>query len=224
MSDYKLTAVLPMRGGSKRVPRKNLRQLGGKPLFAWALEEVASLKIVDRLVVDSEDGEILEKVNELFPEIETSRRPKSLAGDRSSMIDVLKHFVDNHQSDWYLQFHSTSPFIRGSEISEAWKQMMQAGRDYDSSFSVSRIQARMWSKEAKPINHDPENLLPTQELETIFVENSLFYFFSRDALFSSNNRIGSNPLMFPTSELSSVDIDTEDQFILADSIARGINN
>lgn len=224
MSNYKLTAVLPMRGGSKRVPRKNLRDLGGKPLFAWALEEIMSLEIVDRLVVDSEDEEILETVNELFPKIETSRRPKSLAEDHSSMIEVLKHFVDKHQSDWYLQFHSTSPFIRASEISEAWKKIKGSESDYDSAFSVSPVQARMWSKEAKPLNHNPENLLPTQELETIFVENSLFYFFSREALFSSNTRIGSKPLMFPTSELSSVDIDTEDQFILADSIARGINN
>ena len=224
MSDFKLTAILPMRGGSKRVPRKNLRDLGGKPLFAWALEEVISLEIVDRVVVDSEDDEILENVNELFPEIETSRRPKSLAEDDSSMIDVLKHFVDNYQSDWYLQFHSTSPFIRASEISEAWTQLTEQGRDYDSAFSVSPIQARMWSKDGRPINHDPKNLLPTQELENIFVENSLFYIFSGEVLFSSKNRIGSNPLIFTTSELSSVDIDTEDQFILAESIAKGIKN
>ena len=224
MSDYKLTAVLPMRGGSKRVPRKNLRQLGGKPLFAWALEEIASLEIVDRLVVDSEDDEILEKVNELFPAIETFVRPKRLAQDHSSMIDVLKHFVDNHPSDWFLQFHSTSPFIRASEISQAWKQMMERRGHYDSAFSVSKIQARMWSKEGKPINHDPKNLLPTQELDTIFVENSLFYCFSREVLITSGNRVGSRPLIFPTSELSSVDIDTEEQFILAESIAKGIRN
>lgn len=222
MTSTKLTAILPMRGGSKRVHRKNLRELGGRPLFAWALEEISRLEIVDRLVVDSEDVEILGTVNELFPGIETYRRPKSLAEDDSSMIDVLKHFVEKNQSEWYLQFHSTSPFVRASEISLAWNQLIESNGEYDSAFSVSPIQARMWSKGGKPTNHDPENLLPTQELETIFVENSLFYLFSREVLFSSNNRIGTRPLMITTSELSSVDIDTEDQFLLADSIARGI--
>ena len=101
-------------------------------------------------------------------------------------------------------------------------QQALATRDADSLFSVNRIQSRFYDINTNPINHDPQNLIPTQDLEPWFEENSCFYLFTRKSFYSSGARIGSNPMIYPTPKLESVDIDTEEDWSIAEAIMRGI--
>lgn len=216
-----LTALVPMRSGSKRIPGKNLRDLNGKPLFSWVIGALMEVSEVERIVVDSDSETILSESVRLFPGIETVKRPLHLATDAASMNDVLRETVKHFEGDWFLQVHATTPFLNPTEISAAFSKLKDQ-HEYDSCFGVTRIQSRLWDKACKPINHSLDKLLPTQDLEATFLENSAFYFFRKRVLEEENNRIGLNPLMFETSLTSAIDIDNEDDFTLAEIVARGL--
>ena len=90
--------------------------------------------------------------------------------------------------------------------------------EYDSLFSVTPLQTRLFYENGTPINHDPSKLIKTQELPIIYEENSCIYIFSRESFFSNKNRIGKKPIMFPMERLESVDIDDMDDFVFAEHL------
>jgi CMP-N-acetylneuraminic acid synthetase len=96
---------------------------------------------------------------------------------------------------------------------------MKPDRGFDSIFSVTRLQARLWDAETKPVNHDASVLLRTQDLAPLFIENSCFFIFTPELLRERGNRIGARPFMFEMAPLEAVDIDTEEDFSLAAAIA-----
>lgn len=132
------------------------------------------------------------------------------------MNEVLLHDVTQIDADWYLQTHSTNPLLSSETVTRAIETFLSKSPDYDSLFTVTRIQSRFWDKSAKPINHDPNILLRTQDLPPIFEENSNMYIFSRSILESHNNRIGERPLMFEIDRLEAMDIDDEPDFLIAE--------
>ena len=219
----RLIAVLPMRGGSQRVPRKNLRDLGGVPLFVHALKTLQSLSIFEEVVVDSDSDEILNAVSKYLTEKTVlSKRPPELGLGSTPMTEVLSRLGDKFEPDWIFQTHSTSPFLNAKTIENFINRVFSEG--YDSGFSVSALQARLWDSNSMPLNHSPGELKPTQELEKIFVENSAFYFFRPNQLTKRKTRFGLNPLMFELSRIESIDIDEEDDFSLAEAVIEGIKN
>ncbi len=96
---------------------------------------------------------------------------------------------------------------------------MTPGRGFDSIFSVTRLQARLWDADNQPVNHDPSVLLRTQDLAPLFIENSCFFIFTPEVLRKRGNRIGLRPRMVEMTSLEAVDIDIEDDFALASAIA-----
>ncbi|MFV2043938.1 MAG: acylneuraminate cytidylyltransferase family protein, partial [Anaerolineales bacterium] len=90
----------------------------------------------------------------------------------------------------------------------------------DSLFSVTRLQARLWSAETKPLNHDPAELIRTQDLAPVFLENSCLYIFERESFLHSGNRLGGNPFMFEIRSEEALDIDTEMDFEATECIMK----
>ncbi len=136
------------------------------------------------------------------------------------MNDVLLNTLDQVDADTVLQTHSTNPFLKSDTVAAALRLFGQADGEFDSVFSVTRLQARLWDAQTQPINHDPSVLLRTQDLAPLFIENSCFFIFAPELLRKRGNRIGTKPLMFEMSALEAVDIDTEDDFALASAIAQ----
>lgn len=221
ITDY-LTAILPMRAGSKRVPRKNLLDLEGKPLFSWALGAIQDCPNVDRIVVDSDSEEILNTVSDLFPDVLLRLRPRDLGSDETSMNQVLESALKELEGEWFLQFHATTPFLQKQDITDAVKLVMKNEAAHDSVFGVTEIKARLWDGGGSPVNHEPNRLLPTQDLRPILVENSSFYLFRKTVFEKKKNRIGSNPLLFRTSHLSGIDIDTQEDLDFARLLAKAL--
>ena len=144
-------------------------------------------------------------------------RPAHLLGDEVSMNLILADDLQSHPADHYLMTHTTNPLIRAATLQDAYghyQQALQEGRD--SMFSVNRHQTRFYTKDALPINHDPNNLIPTQELEPWFEENSCYYLFSPASFANTNARIGSFPAMHETPPLESIDIDEWKDWKLAE--------
>jgi CMP-N-acetylneuraminic acid synthetase len=145
-------------------------------------------------------------------------RKIELRGDEVSMNLVLADDVANSDADVYLMTHTTNPFISLETINKAIDSFSENPRT-DSLFTVNRMQTRFYDENVKAINHDPDNLIPTQDLEPWFEENSCLYLFTKSSFEKTDARIGENPIMFETSKLESVDIDEAQDWQLAAALA-----
>ena len=213
-----VTAMVPMRHSSERVPGKNYRPLGGVPLYHHVIRALLAVPEVTQVVIDTDSPIIFEDAAKAFPDVILLERPEHLRAGEIPMNDVLLHTTSQVPSDLYLQTHSTNPFLKAETIQRGLRQLLDAGDRYDSLFGVSRIQARLWDKDTRPVNHDPKVLLRTQDLDPIYLENSCIYVFSPDTLRTYGNRIGARPLMFEIPPDEAVDIDEESDFTLAEQL------
>jgi CMP-N-acetylneuraminic acid synthetase len=210
-----LTALLPMKAHSERVPRKNFRPLAGKPLFRWILDTLLSVEMVGQVVINTDARYILEELG-LREDARVrirDRRPE-LCGDLVSMNLVLADDVANCDGDEFLMTHTTNPLLSAATITRAIQDWRKTP-DADSLFSVNRIQTRFYRRDGTPVNHDPARLVRTQDLEAWYEENSCLYLFTRDSFGETQARIGKSPMMFVTPSLESVDIDEEYQWTMA---------
>ncbi len=212
----KLVALVPMRHHSQRVPRKNYRPLAGKPLFHHILETLRAVPEIDEIIVDTDSNLILDEARRLFPDVKLIQRPEHLHADEIPMNDILLHDTAQAQADFYLQTHSTNPLLRAETISRAIKTFFAEYPKYDSLFSVTRLQTRLYDKDGKAVNHNPLELLQTQDLPPVYEENSCLYLFTRENLERKRHRIGDSPLLFEISADEAWDIDEELDFEIAD--------
>jgi CMP-N-acetylneuraminic acid synthetase len=209
---HKVVALLPMRHHSERVPGKNYRQLAGKPLFHHILDTLLACPNVNQVVVDTDSPTIMEGLKEHYPQVIILERPEHLRGDTVPMNEVLLHDVTQVPADFYLQTHSTNPLLRPQTISRAVEFLSENYPTYDSLFSVTRVQTRLWDQLTRPINHNPAILLRTQDLPPVYAENSCLYLFRRENLVTRRNRIGDRPYLFEVDANEAWDIDNELDF------------
>jgi CMP-N-acetylneuraminic acid synthetase len=224
LNDQRVIALVPMRHTSERVPGKNYRLLAGRPLFHHVVEALLSCRSVSEVVIDTDSEVIRENATAHFPDVTTIDRPLRLRGGDVPMNEILLHDVDQTSAQYFLQTHSTNPFLRTETISAAIDTFFNRLSSIDSLFSVTRLQSRLWGSEMRPINHDPRVLLRTQDLPPIFEENSCLYIFSRSSLMRTRNRIGNAPIMFEISGREALDIDEPLDFEIAECIATSTNS
>lgn len=225
MSNHKprVVALLPMKANSERVKGKNFREFCGKPLFRWILDTLLEVDEIDEVVINTDARHILAQ-NGL---VETDRvkirdRRPEICGDLVSMNLVLADDVANVEADVYLMTHTTNPLVSAGTIRRALAAFAQA-RDAgtaDSLFTVDKVQTRFYRADCSPVNHDPDNLVRTQDLEPWFEENSNIYLFTRPSFASTNARIGRMPMMFENPSFESIDIDTPEDWDFAVVAAR----
>ena len=223
-----LVALLPMKANSVRVPSKNFRPLAGKPLFRWILDTLLAMPEIDAVVINTDARQILADNGLVDGEggrvIIRDRKPE-ICGDLVSMNLVLADDVQNIAADAYLMTHTTNPLLSAATMSAAvtaYRAGVEAGTA-DSLFTVNKHQTRFYRADASPVNHDPQNLIPTQDLEPWFEENSNAYIFSGESFLGTRARIGSKPIMFETPKLESVDIDGPEDWALAEALALQIH-
>lgn len=216
----KLTALVPMRHHSQRVPGKNYRPLAGKPLYQHIIETLLAVPEIDRIVVDTDSDPVLNGLRERFPQVQTIVRPQHLRADDIPMNEILIHDTAQFPAEFYLQTHSTNPLLKAETISRAIQLLIANYPQHDSLFSVTRWQTRFYDKDGNAINHNPRELIQTQDLPPLYEENSCIYIFTRANLLKHRHRIGDRPLMFEIPRLEAVDIDEESDFQLADILMR----
>jgi CMP-N-acetylneuraminic acid synthetase len=218
MSKPRVIALLPMKANSQRVKGKNFKNFCGRPLFRWVLDTLLSVQAIDLIVINTDAREILAE-NGL---VETDRvnirdRKLEICGDHVSMNRVIADDLSNVPADVYLMTHTTNPLLSAVTIEKALKQFLDAKSvsRADSLFTVDKVQTRFYRANASPVNHDPDNLIPTQELEPWYEENSNLYIFTRESFSSTGARIGKRPLMYQGPIFESIDIDTPDDWDFA---------
>jgi CMP-N-acetylneuraminic acid synthetase len=219
----KIIALVPMRHHSQRVPGKNFRPLAGKPLFHHIITTLLSCPEISQVVVDTDSQPVMEGLQNDFPEVLVLVRPEYLCADTISMNEILVYDTSQVDADYYLQTHTTNPLLRPSTISHAVQAFLANIPDYDSLFSVTRMQKRLWDQHGQAINHDPSILLQTQDLPPVFEENSCIYMFTRQILVHRQNRLGLHPFMFEVDAAEAWDIDEELDFLIAEFLMQQIS-
>ncbi|MCI0554612.1 MAG: acylneuraminate cytidylyltransferase family protein [Anaerolineae bacterium] len=212
----KITALVPMRHHSQRVPGKNYRLLAGKPLFHHILETLLAVPEINEVVVDTDSNEVKEGLRQNFPIVKIINRPESLRADDVPMNEILIHDTEQVKADLYLQTHSTNPLLKPDTISKAIQLLLTNYPKRDSLFSVTRWQTRLYDEKGNAINHNPKELIQTQDLPPVYEENSCIYMFTRENLLAKRHRISDRALMFEIDADEAWDIDEELDFAICD--------
>jgi CMP-N-acetylneuraminic acid synthetase len=215
MTNPTITALVPMRHSSERVPGKNYQVFAGKPLYYHIVETLLQCPQITQVCIDTDSHVIMESAERDFPSVKILPRPEHLRDGSIPMNDVLLNSISQISSDLYIQTHSTNPLLRSETISKAIDLFLNSP-DYDSLFTVTRLQTRLYDANKKPMNHDPNILLRTQDLPPVFEENSNLYIFTEEILKTKKNRIGYNPLLFEIDREEAWDIDEEIDFRVAE--------
>lgn len=218
----KIVALLPMKAHSARVSGKNFRHFCGKPLFRWILDSLLEVSEIDKVVINTDAEDILAQNGLVGTDrILIRKRKPEICGDFVSMNLVLADDLEAVEADCYLMTHTTNPLMSSDTMRRALAAY-QEGLDTqgtDSLFGVNRYQTRFYREDGSPINHDPDNLVRTQDLEPWYEENSNIYLFSRSSFAATKARIGKKPVLFETPALESADIDDETGWQRAEALA-----
>ncbi len=218
----RIVALLPMKAHSERVSGKNFRELAGKPLFRWVLDTLLSVEEIDLVVINTDARKILEdKGLQAGSRVLVRDRKEELLGDFTSMNLILEDDINAEPADLYLMTHTTNPLLSAATIRHALDRLVTDEGGSDSLFTVNRFQTRFYRADLSPVNHDPDNLIRTQDLEPWFEENSCLYIFSRESFRKTRARIGEKPMMFEMSRNESIDIDEQEDWDMAEALAQG---
>jgi len=214
----RIVALLPMKAHSERVRGKNFRDFNGRPLFQWVLDRLLSIGEIDLVVINTDARDILAAHGLVgSARVLIRDRGPDLCGDLVSMNRILEDDIAAVPADVYLMTHVTNPLLSVATIRTAlaeYRAALEAGT-HDSLFSVDRVQTRFYRQDGSPVNHDPANLVRTQDLEPWFEENSNLYLFNRESFARTSARIGVRPLVFETPRIESLDIDEQSDWDLA---------
>ncbi|MDA9287269.1 acylneuraminate cytidylyltransferase family protein [Amylibacter sp.] len=223
MNTPRIVALLPMKANSERVKGKNFREFCGKPLFKWILDTLLEVTEIDQVIINTDARNILIK-NGL---VENDRivirdRKSELCGDLVSMNSILADDVSNIDSDFYIMTHTTNPLLSATTIRKAIKLFLEErkSRIVDSLFTVNKIQTRFYLEDGSAVNHNPNNLIRTQDLEPWYEENSNLYLFTKESFKQAEARIGKYPMMYEGPQVESIDIDTQEDWDFAVIAAR----
>ena len=221
-------AIIPARGGSKRLPRKNVLDLNGKPLLAWSIEAGLKSKYIDKVIVSSDDDEIL-SVSKKYG-ANTIQRPAELANDTATTFDAIKHIIENIEKyNYIIILQPTSPLRTQKHIDEAIEELFM--KNADAVVSVCEMEhSPLWSN-TLPKDNSLSNFIQTQiknqrsqDLETYFRLNGAIYICSTKRLLSEKTFfIKNNIFAYKMSRENSIDIDGKIDFELAKLYMKEIN-
>lgn len=220
----KIVAIIPARGGSKGIPRKNIKELCGKPLITYIIETALRVEELDRVIVSTEDKEIAEVAKKCGAEV-PFMRPQELARDETPTLPVLQHAVkyleekENYKPDIIVLLYATSPLLKHERVSEAIKLLKARG--FDSVLSVVEDRGHYWIKRGEDYERlYPKVLKNRQFTEPLLKENGAIYLCKRDLLMKENTMVGGKIGFLKMQKEESIDIDEPLDFEIAEFFMR----
>jgi CMP-N-acetylneuraminic acid synthetase len=215
----RVTALVPIKDHSERVKGKNFRDFCGKPLYYHIIHTLDRVYAVDEIVIDTDSPRIIAEGPGLSRKVHVIERPAELCGDYVSTNRIFEYDLSQTEAEIYIQTHVTNPILKAETIAKALGMFISIEDTNDSLFSVNKYQSRFYMKDGAAVNHDPENLIRTQDLQPMYEENSALYVFTKESFKQKGRRIGVRPFMFVTPPIESVDIDDEFTFRVAELLA-----
>ena len=210
----RIKALIFMKAYSERVPGKNMKKLCGKPLFHWILDSLSKSNYINEIIINTDSNEIADSATSNY-DVTVHMRPKYLLDiDSNEANQIIEYDLSKINGEYFFQTHSTNPLLNVDTIDSALEEYFD--NKFDSLLSVTEKQKRYFTLDGDPINHNPQNLVKTQNCKSLYEENSCIYIFSRKVFEKNTNRIGENPMLYPISPLESIDIDEPLDFEIAE--------
>ncbi|MBQ8780994.1 MAG: N-acylneuraminate cytidylyltransferase [Oscillospiraceae bacterium] len=223
-------AFIPVRGGSKSIPLKNIRSICGKPLVYWTVRAACLCKYIDKVYIATDSGRIKETVegfkkgseSEVFEKAEVIGRSAESASDTASTESAMLEFAEKYDFDNIALIQATSPLLKADDLERGFELFEKDGTD--SVVSVVRQKRFNWSVDgngyAKPSNYDIFNRPRRQEFEGYLVENGAFYISSKEALLRTRNRISGNITAVEMSEDTFFEIDEPSDWVIIEALMK----
>ena len=222
MKKDKIIAIIPARGGSKSIPRKNVLLFKGKPLIAWPIELAKSIPVIDRVIVTTDDDEIIEVANKYGAEV-LFKRPIELAKDDTPTLPVLQHCVnwleenEGNRADIVIFLYPTSPLLKKERVEEAL--ILFKKTNCNSVISVVKDWGRFWKIDEKGNKYKilyPLDRINRQYYEPLYRENGAIYFMRYNVLMKMNKVVDPNSVSFVVMDKDeNVDIDNFNDLLKA---------
>ena len=211
-------AFIPVRGGSKSIPLKNIRSFCGKPLIYWNLIALEKSNMIDEIVVATDSEKIFQVVERFgFTKVTLYRRSDENAQDHSTSESIMLeyiHYARLAPNDIFMLVQATSPFSRTNDFNNG----LQLMKKYDTVFSCAKIKRFIWDKNANPLNYDYNNRPRRQDFDGTFMENGAFCISSVADIIKYNNRISGNIGICEMAEYTFIEIDEVDDWIMAEQL------
>jgi len=219
----RIIAFIPLRGGSQRIPLKNIKKIAGKPLAYWVIESALDCSLIDEVVVSTDS----DKIRQVIEEIKNNklriieRSPETATNTASTESAMLEFALNNKDFDYIVLIQATSPLLTSCHLEEGIQKYF---RDkYDSLLSVVRQKRFIWEekgKRVKPINYNPYHRPRMQEFEGFLVENGAFYITSRQRLLKTKCRISGKIGLYEMSEETYFELDESSDWIIIENLLK----
>ena len=218
---HSIVAFIPLRGGSKSIPHKNIKNIAGKPLSFWVIETALKSSAVDKIFVSTDSEEIKQVVNQIKNDkLEIISRSKKSATDQAATELAMLEFAKNNKDfQDIILIQATSPLLTAKHLNEGVRKFKH--NKYDSLLSVVRQKRFIWKENnntACPINYNPLNRPRRQNFDGFMVENGEFYISSSENLLKSRCRISGKTGLYEMPEETFVELDSPMDWMIAETL------
>jgi len=212
-------AFIPVRGGSKSIPLKNIKPFCRKPLVYWSAKALQDSSSISKIVVATDSTEIKQTVLQFgFSKLEVYDRDPKNATDTSSTEDIMLEYLNSAliPEEYFILVQATNPFITGQDIDEAFKLMKTSKAD--SLLTCVRYKRFFWRKEGIPINYDYTNRPRRQDFDGTLMENGAFYISLCKDIIENKNRLSGKIAIYEMPEYTAFEIDEPDDWLIMEKL------
>jgi N-acylneuraminate cytidylyltransferase len=215
----KAACFIPIKAISERVPGKNFRILNGKKLYQYIYEHVKEADVFDDIYIDTNSKEVADDAEQIGFKV-IDRKPE-LAQNTANGNDLLIHHFEQYPDyDYYFQLFATAPYMQPQTIRACYNRLIMS-EEFDSCFTATENHSFYWMLN-NPINYRPGILPRSQDMVPVIEETTGLYGISSDALKHYHCRIGRKPYIYIVNKFEAVDINTEEDFKIAEYIGKVI--
>lgn len=218
-------ALIPLRGGSKGIPRKNLKEINGRPLCSYAINAALKAERIHEVWVSTDDQEIIDFVNAEFPTVNIRIRPDEFATDTATTESVILDLINsNHFKpiDQLILIQATSPLVTSKDLDEALLQLSESEKN--SLVSGVEFKRFTWQKDGNPLNYNVFKRPRRQDFDGLFLENGAFYISNIATIERTQNRIDVPAELYFMAEETAFEIDEGSDWIIVENLLKNNMN
>lgn len=220
VNNHKVLAFIPVRGGSKSIPLKNIKPFCGKPLVYWNIEALEACPEVDEIVIATDSDEIWDTVERMnYSKICLYKRSAENACDTASTESVMLEYINNARllkGDVFMLVQATSPLTQTIHFTEALRMFSKG--DFDSILTCVRNYRFFWNQDGSSMNYDYMNRPRRQNFNGMLMENGAFYINRVENILANGNRLGGKIGIYEMPEYTAAEIDEPDDWIILESL------
>lgn len=210
--------LVPLRGGSKSIPKKNIKLIAGKPLAFWAVDEALKCEKINQIFISTDSNEIADIFSGYDERLHIIERPSQYATDEASTESVMLHALPCITTESLITMQATSPLVTSRDLMEAMF-LFESGQ-YDSLLTAVRLKRFLWTDECKPVNYNPLKRPRRQEFLGTLMENGAFYITRKQILSEQRCRLGGVIGIYEMDEYSSLELDEPNDWVLIESLLK----